>query len=284
MKVFYKRKPQITSALSIVLFAALLLSLCPTRALSASPAQFDYSSYQQFLDRYVVQGKSIGGIKLSVIDYESIQQDRKKPNSLYERILKQLATFDPRTLRNTQEQKAFWINTYNIGAIKMIVDYYPVDSIRSRKINWFRNPWALKILTIGNETYSLGQIEHEILIGNYQDPLIHFAIVCASVSCPDLNPQVYRGDRLQRQLERRARHFLLNRKKGLWIRKEQNEVFFSQIFRFDEKSFANGAKDAVPLIVRFIDDNEDREYVHTGNYKIRYLDYNWDLNTLKNSR
>ena len=242
-------------------------------------ATFDYSTYQQFLDRYVVAGHYSGEMKLNVVDYDAIHKDQGKSGSLYGNILQQLAAFDPGALQNREEEIAFWINAYNIGAIKMIMDHYPVESIRSRKINWLKNPWAIKILTIGKTIYSLGQIEHEILIEKYKDPLIHFAIVCASLSCPDLSPQAYEGGQLKEQLQRQARHFLQNTSKGLWIRKEAGEVFFSQIFRFDKQSFPNGALDAIPLIIPFIDKEEDRAYVmHAEKYKIAYLDYNWDLN------
>ena len=246
-------------------------------------ATFDYTLYQQFLDRYVVPGQYIGEMKLSVVDYDTIHKDQGRPDSLYGNILRQLVNFDPDTLQNREEEIAFWINAYNIGAIKMIMDHYPVDSIRSRKINLLSNPWKIKILTIGNKKYSLGQIEHEILIERYKEPLVHFAIVCASLSCPDLSPQVFKGSRLKEQLQRQARQFLQNTNKGLRIRSKQGEVFFSQIFRFDKRTFPNGAVDAIPLIIPFIDNEEDREYMmHSDKYKIEYFDYNWDLNTLRN--
>jgi len=70
-------------------------------------------------------------------------------------------------------------------------------------------------LDIGEKKYSLGQIEHEILIDKFQEPLIHYAIVCASLSCPDIIPDVYTGTRLQAQLEKQAGNFLENPGKGL---------------------------------------------------------------------
>lgn len=273
-------KPIAYVALVVILLAGMWINGFP----HASAANFPYSTYQQFLDRYAVPGKYIGGIKVNVVDYDAIQRDREKPDSLYDKVLKQLVNVDPGNLQNKEEEIAFWINAYNIGAIKMIIDHYPVDSIRSTKINWLKNPWNKKILTIGNETYSLGQIEHDILIGKYGEPLIHFAIVCASLSCPDLSPQVYQGAGVMEQLERQAQQFLQNEKKGLWMRREKGEVHFSMIFKFDKKTFPNGVRDAIPLITRFIDKEEDREYLRSGDYKIKYLDYNWDLNTSSKAR
>jgi hypothetical protein len=279
-KMVLNVKPIAYMALVVILLAGMWINGFP----HASAADFSYSTYQQFLDKYVVPGKYIGGIKVNVVDYDAIQRDRVSPESLYEKILRQLVNFDPGNLQSKEEEIAFWINTYNIGAIKMIMDHYPVDSIRSTKINWLKNPWNKKILTIGNETYSLGQIEHEILIGKYGEPLIHFAIVCASLSCPDLSPQVYQGAGVMEQLERQAQQFLQNEKKGLRIHREEGKVFFSKIFKFDKKSFPNGGKDAITLLTHFIEREEDREYLRSGDYKINYLDYNWDLNTSSKAR
>ena len=142
-----------------------LLSPWIGRVTNAFAAGFSYSSYQQFLDTYVVPGKYVGDIKINGVDYDAIQKDRGNPGSLYEKILQQLVDFNPNKIEGRKNQIAFWINAYNIGAIKMIMDHYPVDSIRSTTIHWLKNPWNKKILTIGNTKYSLDQIEHGILLG-----------------------------------------------------------------------------------------------------------------------
>jgi len=250
----------------------------------ASAAAFDYAIYQQFLEKHLIPERHVEGFQINVVDYESIHKDRDKPDSLYSTLLKQLEQFDPHTLDNVEDSIAFWINAYNIGAIKMIVDHYPVDSIRSLKINWLTNPWNKKIVKIGQEIYSLGQIEHDILLGRYKEPLIHFGIVCASLSCPDLSREVFEGPKVKDQLERRARRFLQDRKKGLRIDKAKGEVLFSKIFKFDKKTFPKGAMDAIPLIAGFIENDVDREYLQSKRYKVKYLDYNWNLNTLQNAQ
>ena len=270
----------LTLALTSMFLAVFWLNICT----KAHAGGFDYADYSEFLARYVVPQKQIQGIMVNAVDYDAIQKDRETTGSFYERVIGQFAAFDPDTLQGRKAGIAFWINAYNIGAIKMIMDHYPVESIRSTAINWLKNPWNKKIMPVGGAKYSLGHIEHDILIAKYQEPLIHFAIVCASLSCPDLSPQVYEADRLQEQLERQARRFLQNEKKGLDIRRNQGVVFFSKIFRFDEKTFPNGAEDAIPLIAPFLENEDDADYLRSGKYKIAYLDYNWDLNTLRNAR
>jgi len=123
-----------------------------------------------------------------------------------------------------------------------------------------------------------------MLLDKYSEPLVHFAIVCASLSCPDLSPSVFKGGQLMEQLETQARLFLGNEKKGLRIDRENGVVHLSMIFKFDKKTFPNGAKDAIPLITRFISNEKDREYLRSGTYESKYLDYNWDVNTLSKER
>ncbi len=265
--------------LFFVMFTALLLDGVST----AHAATFDDSIYQKFLDRNVVTDRQIGEFKLNVVDYEGIYRRQKDPDSLYRKVLSQFAVFDPDSLSNREDKIAFWINTYNIGAIKMIMDHYPVDSIRSREINWLKNPWEIKVLTVGGRAYSLSEMEHEILLGKLHEPLVHFAIVCASLSCPDISPDAYSGSEVMEQMAARARIFLRNPRKGLRIDKEKGEVHFSQIFKFDKNTFPEGARSAIPLIGRFLEE-ADREYLVSGEYKIQYFEYDWSANTLSKTR
>jgi hypothetical protein len=156
-----------------------------------------------------------------------------------------------------------------------------VGSIRSIKISFFRNPWGKKILKINGRLYSLHEIEHEILLGKYKTKMAHFAIVCASLSCPDLSKEVYLGETLFSQLERQSRLFLNNPQKGILIKRDENKVFVSKIFKWDKKSFGGGKKDIIPFILPFIKKEEDINYLKEGSYKLHFLDYDWDLNAFK---
>ena len=112
-------KPIAYVALVVILLAGMWINGVPR----ASAANFSYSAYQEFLDRYMVPGKYIGDIKLNVADYDAIHKDLERPDSLYEKILRQLADFDPNVFQKREDEIAFWINAYNIGAIKMIIDH-----------------------------------------------------------------------------------------------------------------------------------------------------------------
>lgn len=259
---------------------------------TAQGGEPDFTPFQEILDRYLTPDSVIDTVPVNVLDYARMSRDSREPASPWQRQLAALAEFSPRTLRGREERLAFWINVYNIGAIKMVLDHWPVDSIRAVKIHLLKNPWQKKIIIVGGRSYSLHEIEHDILLGRLREPLAHFAIVCASVSCPDLSPRIYAATpprhrfsammvdpaRLESRLRRQAALFLQNGKKGLKIDRKTATVFFSRIFQFDKKSFPNGARSAVPLIVPLLTDRDDAAYLLAGNYRIAYLDYNWRLN------
>lgn len=266
-----------TAIAVIFLFLLFLLSA------SSVAEAMDYTTYQKFLDTYLVQGKQINGFSLNVVDYEAIFISKDNPSSLYKKVLDEFKEFSSGSLKTRKNRIAFWINAYNIGAIKIIIDHYPVDSIRSRDIQFFKNPWGKPVLDIGGRKYSLGEIEHDILLGELKEPLAHFAIVCASLSCPELSRKAYSGDTLTEHLDKQAVNFLRDTKKGIRIDREEKKIFFSKIFKFDKKTFLDGAASAISLISPHLKE-EDRQYLANEKYKIRYLDYNWALNTLSQAK
>ncbi len=242
---------------------------------------FEYELYARILDKYVHAGKTIKGIQLSVVDYENLYKEYQNPSSDYSKYLKQLSTFNTEDLPTRNEQIAFWINAYNIGAIKMILDYYPVDSIKSMKINFFKNPWKKEIVTINGRLYSLDEIEHTILLGKYKEKMAHFGIVCASLSCPELAKEVYNGENVMVLLERQRKIFINNPKKGYRIDREKNTLYVSKIFKYDKKNFGRGVEDIIPFILPLVENEEDRNYLKGKNYELDFFYYDWDLNTLK---
>lgn len=270
------------SGRAVPFVALFLLAAClmAPPAVGGGGAAFDASSWQAFLDRYLLPDRTVEGFRLNVVDYERIQRDGTGPDSPYGRARAEFAAFDPTTLSGRDAQIAFWVNAYNIGAVKMIMDHYPVDSIRSRKISFLKNPWSIPILRVKDRDYSLGEIEHEILLGRLGEPMAHFAIVCASLSCPELRPTAYTAKAIHKEMAEQAKKFLADPKKGLRIDAEKRRAYFSKIFKFDKKTFAAGARDAIPLIAPLLEDSA-RKFITGDSYEIRYLDYDWSLNTVR---
>jgi hypothetical protein len=251
--------------------------------LVAQGADFSYAQYKTLLEQHVKLGMTIDGIAAAVVDYSALATEANKPDAAYSRLLTELAAFDPASLGSPVERMAFWTNVYNIAAIKTIVDHYPVDSIRSWKIQWLGLPWNRKAITVGGREYSLEEIEFDQLVEGFKDLRVHFGVNCASVSCVDLLAEPFRADRLDRQLEEQGKRFLADQKKGMRIDRNKSTVYLSQVFKFDKKHFEAYAGNAVKFILPYVSE-ADREYLQSGKYDIEYLDYDWNANDLKNAK
>ena len=243
----------------------------------AAAADFDYGNYEEVLGSHLRQGVIIEGVTVNALDYSRLKKDATHAVSAYNMLLGQLSAFDPATLSSRKEKMAFWINVYNIAAVKTLVDHYPVDSIRSSKIHWLGLPWNRNVITVGGKEYTLAQIEFDLLVEGFRDLRVHFGINCASVSCVDLLPEPFRAEKLDRQLEEQGRQFLANSQKGMRIDREKNQVYLSQVFKFDKKHFNEYAGGALPFILPYLSE-EDRSYLQTAEPDIEYLDYNWKAN------
>jgi len=267
--------------LKVFRFLSLMFFLL--QAVIASGADFPYGNYEALLKLHVKSGVTINGIRLNAVDYAALSSESRRPDSYYSMLLKELAAFDPSTMKSREEKIAFWVNVYNIGAMKTIVDHYPVDSIRSRKINWLRLPWSSKVITVGGKEYSLAEIENDILLDGFRDLRIHFGINCASVSCADLLPVPYRAATIFSQLDDQGRKLLTDPRKGMRIDNERKVIYLSQILKFDKKHFDAFAGGALPFIKRYLNAS-DRNIVETGGLKIDYLGYDWSANDSKYAR
>ncbi len=221
----------------------------------------DWTLYAAVLKDHVSSGVR-HGTPLMAVDYLALQRDPR-----FAKVVLQLAQYDVLQLTNKEEKLAFYINAYNILAIKMVLDHWPVDSIRD--IGHFFSPvWKKNVGKIDGKLVSLDEIEHAILrpLG---DPRIHMVIVCASVSCPDLSNEAYRVSKLNTQLDAQSVKFLNNPIKGLIL--VGNEVKVSKIFDWFEKDFAIEGG-----VIGFL-----RKYRPdiSKNMTIKaYLDYDWSLN------
>jgi hypothetical protein len=177
------------------------------------------------------------------------------------RYLNEFVKKHPNELWTKNETLAYWINAYNAFTIKLIIDNYPVKSI-----NDISQPWDKKFIPINGKSISLNYIEHEIL-RKMNEPRIHFAINCASISCPKLLNEAYVPETLDGQLDNAAKEFINSNKNKL----TSGNIKISKIFKWFKKDFeTNGS------IIDFI--NNYSEIKLSSKEKIGYLDYNWSLN------
>lgn len=211
--------------LRVLIGCLLLTSLFTITSVNATEP--DWSAYQEVLTH--VKPGSKHDVELMLVDYPAIKQ-----NGSLERSYETIAGFDPRRVSGRNEQLAFYINAYNILALKTVADHWPLDSIKD--VGSLLSPvWDKPAGDIGGKTVTLGEVEHKIL-RPMGEPRVHMAIVCASVSCPDLRAEPYTAAHLSKQLDGQTQQFLRNTGKGLAV--ERDRIRVSKIFDWFEDDFA----------------------------------------------
>jgi hypothetical protein len=204
------------------------------------------------------------------VDYKGFEKDKEILNSYLDILGKSAPN---RKTWSEEEQLAFWINAYNAYTIALILEYYPIKSIKSigsgPLITFVNSPWDIKFIEIGNKKLDLNNIEHGIIRSDFNDPRIHFALVCAARSCPELRNEAYTGERLNQQLEEEAIAFINNPTRNK-ISKE--EVKLSQYFTWYGGDFEVNEQSIIDFI------NQYSRTKISKNADISYLEYNWSLN------
>ncbi len=200
------------------------LSILTFNSWASSP---DWTAYAQLLKQ--VKPGIKHGTPLAVVDYTQLRKSGQ-----LQAVYQQISQFPVESLDSREEKLAFYINTYNILALKMVVDHWPLESIKD--VGSFFSPvWGKTAGSIGGKQVSLDTIENDI-IRPMNEPRIHLAIVCASVSCPDLRNEPYTAETLNAQLTDQTQSFLQNNKKGLRI--DKKAIHISKIFDWFEKDFS----------------------------------------------
>jgi hypothetical protein len=210
------------------------------------------------------------------VDYEAINDTKT-----VEDYIEWLKTFDPETLKTKNEKLTFWINAYNMltiyGVIKKLKDdpQFAEKGHKSflQRVKFF---WRTKY-EIGGKKYSLYHIENKIL-RKMNEPRIHFALNCASGSCPLLKDGLYSAENLDQELELATKMFIQS-PTGVLVDKERKTVHMSQIFKWYKKDFTKAAKNVLEYVKKYLQD-DDRKFVedNASEIKISYKEYDWGLN------
>ena len=212
---------------------------------------FDYKQYTTFLSKYVTADGNV--------NYDKIKANNVELNS----IIAQFTKKQPTTKWTKNEKLAYYINLYNANTLKVVVDNYPTKSIKD-----IDKVWDKKFITSGKVKISLGDVEHKIL-RKMNEPRIHFAINCASFSCPKLENKAFLPETLDKQLQTATENFINDKNKNS-LSKEDVKV--SEIFKWFKEDFTTKNQTIIDFINKYatIKINSDA--------KIGYLEYNWSLN------
>jgi len=239
---------------SLVLFSTILTEL--------AVAGDQTTLYAELLQQYVKGGQ---------VDYTGL----KKKEAQLDKYLGYLDATDPDQLAEI-DRFAFYINAYNAYTIKLILmnfeDGKPPASIKDIG-SFFSKPWSIQFVKIGGKTYTLDNIEHDILRPTFKDARIHFAVNCASKSCPPLLSEPFSGEKLEQQLDAGSIAFINNNQEN---RIEGTELYVSSIFKWFKEDFHN---DPVAFFEKYAQgDLKKKLAAHKGRVKVKYLDYDWSLN------
>ena len=196
----------------------------------------------------------------------------------FEAYLDLLATADPTTF-SYNEQLAFWVNAYNALVIKGVIDRYPITSVRDVKpFNGFF--YRLKFHVAG-ETYTLQQIEHDILRKEFVDPRIHFVLVCASSGCPPLWNRAFSAETIEDDMETATFNFILDPRR-VRVDRATRSVYLSKIFHWYADDFKEGYDGVTDFLSDYLSP-EDAAFIAATEVQLRDLDYDWTLNDQKNT-
>lgn len=221
-----------------------------------SQSQINDSVFNK-IDIFLKQNVSSG-----LVDYSLIKADIKELNGIIEDISK----LNP---SKADEKKALLINLYNLAAIKALAENYPVNS--TMEINGF---YDKKFIKYNNSTYSLNNIENDILRKEFKDPRIHFVLVCGALGCPPITNFAYVPNEIDQQLNKQT-ILSLNNDDFLKIKNETKTVYLSEIFKWYEADFLKTDKNLIQFI------NKYRSETIPTTFNVDYYKYDWKINDIK---
>ena len=218
----------------------------------------------------IVDGLLKKHVKNNSVDYKSFLLDRV----VLQVYLKQFETVIIKNLTRN-EKLALYINAYNAFTIDLILENYkkPIKSIKD-----ISSPWDTKFCNIGGVKFSLNEIENKFLREEFNEPRFHFAINCASISCPPLQPFAYFPDKLDDQLTEATTNFMKN-PLGVNILNKKLEV--SKIFDWYKADFETKESNATSFIFKYLSKEQKENLPELNKITLSYQKYNWNLNDIK---
>lgn len=227
---------------------------------NAQSKKFDHSIFDSLLKNNVD--------KNGMVDYQAFINNQKFTTYLEEIENTDISGF-------TEEDKlAFYINSYNATVIKSVISHLPINS--PMDVDGFFN----KIKhTIANKEITLDELEHKYAL-KIEPVLSHFGLVCAAISCPKLIRKVYEGESVIKQLEENGRIYLMDSDKNR-LDRENKILYLSEIFKWFKESFVNRYGSLKEIAIHFLND-DDSTFLMKNEVSVKYLKYNWKLNTQTN--
>ncbi|MEO9683510.1 MAG: DUF547 domain-containing protein [Tateyamaria sp.] len=227
----------------------------------------NYSAYDTFLQRY----RTVDDSGIARLRYKAVSpKDRASLNSFVD----QLEATDPQALTRDQ-QLAFWINLYNAQTIALILDHYPVASIRDISDGPLRlGPWNRPDVQVRGQALSLNDIEHRIVRAHFKEPRVHYALNCAALGCPNLKAEAWRPQSLDADFEAAQTAYLAH-PRGVSV-DANGRVTASKIFIWFREDFGTTNQDVLAQLVAHTPPEKSAALARRG--RIDKYAYDWGLN------
>lgn len=247
---------------------ALACSLALTTVAQAQTDDDPHQAWDALLSTYLVQSED----GINRFDYDGLRSNVEDRASLtaYIEVLEAV----PVSALERADQFAFWANLYNAATVRLIVDEAPENSIRQiRPRPWSIGPWGVDRVEVEGRALSLDDIEHGVMREQFEASLVHYAVNCASIGCPNLKPDAWRGDTLQTDLEAAA-HAYINHPRGVRVTEDGLEV--SRIYDWFKEDFGGDEAGVIAHILTYADPDLAAQ-IRTNPSIVSY-GYDWSLN------
>jgi len=237
---------------------------------------FDHSLWDRFLKRYVNEE--------GAVDYQGVLEEPELMDQYREQVNTISLDDFPRNWPR-EELLALWLNVYHLGVIQAVRENYPVKSIQS-----IPGVWDIQVVAVAGKSYSLNDIRRHQLILSFRDEKIHAALACGARSCPALSREAFTGSRVEGQLYVAARRFVNDAQRNR-ITPGKKKIQLSRIFKWYAPDFKldfgshrhenwkSPEEFAVlSFVAHYLDDSLKIDFLEEGQYKVKYLKFDWDLN------
>jgi hypothetical protein len=232
------------------------------------PEEIDYSTglnlWKEILSRHVDnQG---------LVDYQGIKDNREDHEKL-QKFIDSMKNVDPEKLETREKKLAFWINCYNAATIHGVLRHYPIDSVKDVK-----DFWHIVVVSVGGKEYSLGKIENTVLRG-LGEPRMHWAIVRTSKSSAALLAEPYSADKLEEQLEKQEKDYIVGRRQA-YINRKKIKLMLSPFFYWYGEDFIKKAGTKLDYVKKYFT-KEDLDFLDDNPVSTGYIKPDWSLNRQK---
>lgn len=239
-----KRDLILGSAGALLAGPAMAQSVAGFAANRSGSATANHAAFDALLGRRARNSRD-GVVRVDYAGWKASTVDR----AALKAYIESLSRLNPLTLTRP-EQFAFWANLYNAVTIDVVLDAFPVRSIRDIRSGLLPGPWRRKVATVGGVELSLDDMEHNILRKGWADPRVHYAVNCASYGCPNLPLRAFRGATLGPSLDVAARAFV-NHSRG--ARFDGNALVVSSIYKWFVEDFGGSDAGVIAHLARYAD-------------------------------